>query len=244
MIVPLDALISAIFSLVLIVVFFAIGIKIMMKYRISKTRSLIFMGLAWIGLSLLWWSSFLTVFVVLVNISSNGLTPELYIFFTLFFIPFTGFFYITAITDLTIEKAQRYLQLFVIIFGGFCGILCVYLIFSGNTAILITKIDPYMVRYEDMTIILLSINLAFFLLLGMFFAIQTFRSDNPEIRLKGKILIIAYGIFTVGGIMDMLPFPLLNYVERLVVTISAIVFYWGFTLPEWIKKLFLKPSKE
>ncbi len=242
--VPLEEIISGIFSLILIIVFITIGIKIILKYKIGKKRALIFMGLAWIGLSQLWWSSFLNVFFVLANISSTGLTPVQYVIFSVAFIPLTGFCYVTAITDLILERAQHYLQAVAIIFGGFFEILFLYSIISGNTSMFLTKKGAYYVRNSSLSITLMVLFLAFFLLLGMIFAIQTFKSDNPEIRLKGKFLIIAYVTFSFGAVIDMLPFPLLNYIERLVAMISAVIFYSGFTMPEWIKKLFLKSIKE
>lgn len=237
----IDVIISAFFSLMLIVVFTTIGLKIIQRYRTYKMRALLFMGIAWIGLSQLWWSSFLTVLLVLLNISNEGLTPELYVLLSVSFIPFTGLFYVTAITDLTMEKYQRYLQLAVIIFGAIFEIICFYAILSNNSELFLKKNNAYDVENSILSITLLSIFLVSFLILGFLFAFETFKSSSPEIKLKGRFLILAYICFSFGAAVDMLlTNPVLDFLDRLILTISAIIFYWGFTLPKWIKTLFLK----
>ena len=62
--VPVEVLISGFFSLFLIIIFFIIGLMIALKYREFKKPALLYMGLAWIGISQLWWSSCITVFMV------------------------------------------------------------------------------------------------------------------------------------------------------------------------------------
>jgi len=65
--------------------------------------------------------------------------------------------------------------------------------------------------------------------------------------LKGKFIILAMLFFAIGTGLDGLKpilFPdyigLVLVINRLILISSAITFYIGFTLPNWVKKLFLK----
>jgi hypothetical protein len=66
--------------------------------------------------------------------------------------------------------------------------------------------------------------------------------DNPETRLKGKLLLVAFPSFAVGALLDsMIPTsPLTLIILRSILILSAIMFYTAFMLPNWIKKLFIK----
>ena len=78
---------------------------------------------------------------------------------------------------------------------------------------------------------------------GVIFAWKSLKSDNPEISLKGKFLLIAFISFTIGAILDALPIlPISGVIARFILISSAIEYYIGFMLPDRIKKLFLKDT--
>jgi hypothetical protein len=77
---------------------------------------------------------------------------------------------------------------------------------------------------------------------GFLFTKVTLNSEKPEIRLKGKFLLIAFVSFLVGIFLEVLiPItPLTVVIIRLILVSSSIEFYFGYILPSWVKKVFLK----
>ena len=78
-------------------------------------------------------------------------------------------------------------------------------------------------------------------MVGILIAINSIKSDTPEIKLRGKFLMAAFISWTFGAIADAtLP---LNFVTlpiiRIILITSAIEFYIGFVLPDWVKKRLL-----
>ena len=89
------------------------------------------------------------------------------------------------------------------------------------------------------------------LVTGVIFAQKSVKSDDREIRLKGKLLRAAFITFSVAAVLDSMlgtifedpSDPLLAIfvvVVRILLIFSAIEFYGGFLLPRWMKEIFLK----
>ncbi|TXT59199.1 MAG: conserved membrane protein of unknown function [Promethearchaeota archaeon] len=77
---------------------------------------------------------------------------------------------------------------------------------------------------------------------GILFARESLRSENPDLRLKGKFLIAAFLSYTIGAILDSaVPLNLISLtVARVILISSAIEWYFGFILPERVKNLVIK----
>ena len=77
---------------------------------------------------------------------------------------------------------------------------------------------------------------------GFLFTRESLKSEDLEIRLKGKLIFIAFILFTIGSGLDT-SIPL-NFVTLPIIRgfeiASAIVFYFGFFLPKWFKKFIKK----
>ena len=97
-------------------------------------------------------------------------------------------------------------------------------------------LSPIIKGQKDLFIILST------LVLGILIALNSIKAEEPEIKLRGKFLLIAFISWTVGAIFDAsvpLTFVTLPIVRILLIS-SAIEFYIGFVLPDWIKTRFLK----
>jgi len=96
--------------------------------------------------------------------------------------------------------------------------------------------------YND--VILLG-SLVFVLISGLLFAAQAYNSIEKRIKIKGRILLIAFLLFTVGALLDSL-FTysdfLINVTSRVILLISSILFYIGFILPQWVENLLLSSA--
>jgi len=82
------------------------------------------------------------------------------------------------------------------------------------------------------------------LITGFLFGHESLKSDNPELKLKGKLLIIAFVSWAVGAILDAaLPLNIITLtIARLILIFSAVTFYCGFILPDFTKRIFLKET--
>ncbi len=233
--------INATISIFLIVTFIFIGLIMFYKYIKFKNKALLYMGLTWIGLSQSWLGSAITVFLVVLNPASNGLSPEAYIILSTCLIPLTTPLYVFAMTDMVMKKYKTILRVITIVYSAFYEILMFTLIFTANIHLMIIKTSPAEIQITLLTIILLLYFMIIFLVLGFVFCYQSLKVDDQEIRLKGKILLFSYILFLVGNLLEQIQIIAL---QRILLIISAIGFYIGYNLPSWIKRLFLKNKME
>ena len=77
--------------------------------------------------------------------------------------------------------------------------------------------------------------------MGVLIAINSIKSDTPEIKLRGKFLLAAFISWSFGAIADAtIPLTVITLpIIRIILITSAIEFYIGFVLPDWIKKRLL-----
>lgn len=94
------------------------------------------------------------------------------------------------------------------------------------------------------------------LITGLQFAAKSIRSDDKDVRLKGKLLRGAFIAFTIAVLLEKSARSLLLgvvfhnpndpiltimlAVVRVLLVLSAFAFYGGFLLPRWIKDIFQK----
>jgi hypothetical protein len=113
--------------------------------------------------------------------------------------------------------------------------------------------DPYLIGTQQSVFVVewaiwiqfyLLFSIVLLLVTGFLFARASLKSAEPEIKLKGKFLILAFVTFAIGTVIDVIaadsPTELTILLARIFVIISSISFYIGFTLPKFIKELFIK----
>lgn len=139
-------------------------------------------------------------------------------------------------TELKYESIKTHLRLIVIFIGITFYLMFFYYLFTDSSQIGELK-TPVDVEYELFIILFFIIYIIFVLVIGIGFAVESLKSDNPEIKLKGKFLLIAFILFVIGaGLDSIITYP----ITRLILVASSIFFYFGFMLPRWIKELFIK----
>jgi len=74
------------------------------------------------------------------------------------------------------------------------------------------------------------------------FARVSIKSHNPEVSLKGKLILAAFISFTVAAVIETFGHldPLTVVITRSILISSSIEFYLGFILPRRIRNFFLK----
>lgn len=226
-------------SLIFVILSFLIGIKILLKYFEFKKRVFYLVGLSWIGLSNPWYPDAINfISIIVFDIS---LPREAAFIIGYGFLPVFVMLWLTAFTDFLYKKRQKLILLpFLIIYTIFEG-LFYYLLFT-NIEQLGTFITPFQIRWSIFMELFLLSFIVTAMITGIIFAWASIKSKNPEVSLKGKFILIAFISFTAGAIIEALFHldPVLVVITRSILISSAIEFYFGFILPNWIKKYFVK----
>jgi hypothetical protein len=104
-----------------------------------------------------------------------------------------------------------------------------------------TFINPFIVQFTLFARLYFIACLFGVLIPGIIFAVKSMRSENPEIKLKGKLLLLAFISFTIGVILtSSVPEMTIKVIARIILVTSSIEFYMGYLLPNWVKKIILK----
>ncbi|MBD3196526.1 MAG: hypothetical protein GF317_15810, partial [Candidatus Lokiarchaeota archaeon] len=227
-------IVNGIFSLIFVVISLYVGLRIIAKYLRIKSTTLLFMGLTWIGITSPWWGS--SISFIFGVFTGQGLSLQIYLFITLTPLPIFFTFYLIAITDLLWRDKQSLILLIYATFGLIFDVFYILFIFIAPEGIgsLEMMID---IRFKSFTVLYLILIIFSFLIFGVLFGKASLKSENPDISLQGKMLIIAFISFSIGSILD--SSLTLNFVTlpitRLILISSALEFYSGFILPDWLK---------
>ena len=223
------------FSLIFVIISIIIGVKILIKYFEYKSNQFLLVGLTWIGLSTPWWPD--SINLILVLTTNSILSIEANFIIGTSTMPFFLLVWLKAFTDFAYKEKQKYILIIFLIIGIIFEIIFFYFLFTQPNLIG-TFETPFQVVYGIYIEIFLVIFLLVIGITGILFGKQSLRSENPEIKLKGKFLIIAFILFTIGAFLDSIV-PELFIIARIVLDISALSFYFGFMLPDWLKEKLL-----
>ena len=134
-----------------------------------------------------------------------------------------------------LSRYKTFIIIYQVIVFFFEAIMFYYYI--TDISVIAVFVNPVDIALGLITIVYLLLILGLVLLSGIVFAIELLRSKSPETKLKGKFLLIAFVLFVIGAFLEtFISFPPI----RLLLALSAIMFYIGFIMPEIIKKRFLK----
>ncbi|MHA1440212.1 MAG: hypothetical protein ACTSPD_21905, partial [Promethearchaeota archaeon] len=237
---PLDYLEIANGVLILILNFISlsVGIKIFSKYFTLKQRAFFFVGLAWIFISCPWYPGGISFIMLL--ISGKYLDAKVYMIIGNIFIPIALICWIIAFTDLLNKSKQKLIILAFIVYGIIFYAIFFYLL--SKDPLLIGEVKGIDVKYNIFIVIYSLSVLLIVIITGILFTRESLKSENPEIRLKGKFLLLAFILFVIGASLDaLLTLNIITLILFRVLEISsAIAFYFGFILPEKVKNFLIK----
>ncbi|MHA1489271.1 MAG: hypothetical protein ACTSRI_06415 [Promethearchaeota archaeon] len=222
------------FSFVFVLISVIVGSVIILKYFETKRKDFVLVGLTWIGLSTPWLAD--SINLILGLLSSDFLSKEVNFIIGNTLLPVFVLCWIKASTNLVLKEKQKLLLVIFLIIGVVFEILFFYLLFNDIDQIGVFS-TPFQIVYGLFVEIFLIFFIAIFLIMGLLFSRETLKSDKPETRFKGKVLILAFISFAVGAFLDS-QIPEVFMIARIVLITSAIEFYVGFMLPNWVKKLF------
>jgi len=234
-----EEFIQGFMSLILLVIFTISGFLILIKYFKYKHKALLLIGIALLGLACPWYpSGFNFTYVI---ITGQSFSDELYFFLGNFFIPFISVIYIWGITELIYQDKQKVLVIIYAIIGAAFEILFLYFLFA-DLSVIGYRSGVFSTEHTSFVLIyLLFLNFSV-VIFGFLFARESLKSDDPEIKLKGKLLLLAFISFLIGVLFDagIDLGPIFLVLIRILLMSSAVEFYLGFLLPDWFKRLILK----
>jgi hypothetical protein len=236
-------LLNGSFSVIFVIISTIVGIRTVLKYFESKNRTLLWVGFSWILIVAPWWPSSLSFIVAL--FTGQGLTLSTYLLIGNIPAPLFVLFLVGAFTEVYFHEKQKIILLILVVIGILVEIYIIYYVLISNMPSELGTLQGIVdiefrgfLRYYLLSVIVLV------LILGCAIAYNSIKSDAPEIKLRGKFLLVAFISWTIGAICDaVVPLTFITLpIIRILLISSAIEFYCGFVLPGFIRKAFLKES--
>ena len=230
--------INGLFSLVFVIINTIIGLRIAYTHRKLKRPIFLYMGFAWVGMGAPWWSS--SVSFLFAVFTGNGLPFLPYVLIFLPFSPFIVILFAMALCELKYPRRKKIVLIIFVIIGIFIEIYLFYKVFT-NPSELGTLHGIVDAEYKGVIRYWLIFDVIVIIIIGLLIAHDSLVSDNPEVKLKGKFLLVAFILWAIGAIVDgflEVTVPVLIFTRILLIS-SAIMFYFGFIPPDFIKHLFL-----
>ncbi|UCD01965.1 MAG: hypothetical protein JSV23_02795 [Promethearchaeota archaeon] len=239
------------FSLIFVIISLIIGMRILSKYFEFKNRLYILVGISWIGVANPWMPDSISFLMNL--IVGESLDPGLYFIIGNCFLPIALLTWFIAFTDMIYRKAQKKVIIITIILSIIFEIEFFTLFFIDIN--LIGNINPlsrpFTANFGLFITIYLLVVIVAMVVTGVIFAQKSIKLEDPEVRLKGKLLRAAFITFAVAAVLDSMlgtifedpTDPLLSVMVvavRILLIFSALEFYGGFLLPRWMKEIFMK----
>ena len=239
---------QGLFSLLFVIISLVLGFTILTKYFKYKSNLYILVGLSWIGVANPWFPDSISFLMNL--IIQQSLPVELYFIIGNAFIPLALLCWLVAYTHMISKKGKSTILSLTIIISIAFEIVFFYLLITNIDLIgTINPARPFTVDFGIFITIYLLIVIVIMFVTGIKFAQKSVKSDEKDIRLKGKLLRAAFITFTIAAILDSLlgaifedpTDPILSIMvvaTRILLIFSAFEFYGGFILPRWMHALF------
>jgi len=228
---------NGLLSIAIITTYFVVGLNIAQRYFQYKQKEFLYFGICWSGIICPWFPSSISFLMFI----STGITLplEIYLIIGNTLIPILLHIWIIAVSRLILPNWR--LKLIIInIITGILFELVFYILLIYDSTLLGELKTPVDVIYSPILMIYIFYVLILIISTVSLLAHYTMKSNDSELKLKGKLIIIGTFSWICGAIMDS-AFPL-NFItlplSRIILIWGAIAFYWGLIMPEWIKSLF------
>ncbi len=188
-----------------------------------------------------WYSAGLGYIYLL--ITDRHLDYRFYVLLGTIFIPIAILAWLTIYMTVLFPNKKNYILISYAIFSIFFYIyliLFLYIIPGAPIESMVgIKRNPIDIEYRGFVFIYLGLMIATSVLTGIHFSIISLRSDSIQVKWKGRFLLSAFISFGIGAIADGLLYLsiLFLFIFRVILLISASLFYIGFIMPKWMKKI-------
>ena len=218
---------SGISCLIFVLLSIFVGIRICFNYFKSKDFNFILVGISWIFMTEPWMA--ISTSFLLYIFTGNGLTLELYLIFGYFFLPFGMVCWIIAISNFLWKDKQRTIIIIISMLEAL--VIAFFLYFLIADISMIGELSgPVDLRYGFFLLVFVITHMIIILITGTFFALEPLKSENPELKLKGKVLFVAIYSYLIGAVVSLFsPYSIaILIMGRIIIVSSAIEFYIAF----------------
>ncbi len=228
-------------SLIYITISIIVALKITSKYFEYKIKTMLYVGVSWIGLAMPWVTD--AINTILILSMNTVLNPYAKVIIELAFLPYFLTTWLAGFTELMYKKKQKQVVFLCIAFGIIFDITLIVLMFT-NFSLIATMSSAVAVDYSIYIILYLVCFMLIFLMTGIKFGLETAKSDKSDIKLKGKFILAAFVSFTIGAFVDIVsPIHIVwILISRGMLISSSIEYYFGFILPEKFKQYVSKDA--
>ncbi len=239
------AQISGLTALIAVLISFLLGFIVLIKYFKTKQILIFNFFLCIIFTSSPWYPSGLGYLYWI--ITGEFLSYQIYVLIGTVGIPIAILAWLNVYLS-TIKPKKK--KLVLILYGIFSIIFELYLFYflllapgapvDSLLGIIIDPTNPMDIDYKGFVLIFLALSILTACITGFHFAAKSMKKEEPlEVRWKGRFLLIAFLFFGISAIFDALieMDSLLLIIIRIILALAMFLFYLGFILPKWIKKI-------
>lgn len=230
------------FSLVFVIISVFIGLRLISKYFKYQEKSFIGVGLTWIFLSTSWWWP---AFNFILNFFMCSLNYTSYLILANGFIAPALISWLYSFTTLAYENWTKKVLSFSLVITIPYEIILLILIFIKPSYVG-KELKLNVISRTPLTLSVAIIAILIALVTGLIFSQNAMKSQDKEIKWKGRFLVIAFVFFTVGAGLDSISWTNLFMIIliRLVLIISAITYYLAFFLPTPIANILIRTKEQ
>jgi hypothetical protein len=228
---PVD-IINGICAIATFLIYFFTALSILFKHIKYKEKKFIYMSLALFFLGFRWLG--LSVSFISVLLTGDRLPFEAQVIITNGF-PLALLFWLLVFTELFYRHKQKVIIILWAIFISIMEIL-LFVFLVIDTSILGSESGSFHTRWGPFIMVRMLVNIFVFLVTALKFYHEAIKTDNPEIKLKTRLLLGGIILLIAGGLLYTITG--LIVISLILLLFSVIGFYGGLVFPEWIKKLF------
>lgn len=234
----LEFFVDGIFNLIYVSITIFICLYIISRYLKYKQRTLLYVGITWLGLVF----AYIPIALSFLYYVITGQPLNQVVFMSAYGVVALGqVAWLLAMKDMNVIKNK----IIIIILGLVLIVLLVIyytlLMIDPDLIGVFKGVYHMRVLFTSFARIYILVVLFALIIPGLLLCYQCLKSEEPEIKLKGKILLIGFISFFIGVLMtSMIDISIVKVVARIILSTSSFEFYCGFILPDWVKNKFLK----
>lgn len=212
--------------------FMTTGLRIGVNYRKEKLRVFILWGLTWILLVTIYYPIVMSFWGIV--FFGQGLPLFGYLFICSL-APIGIVIAVWAWSDLIIKKYQKQLVGATFIDSAIFVFIFMYNTFNNPTSLGAIQ-GLVSLRYGFIVLLYLFLHTILGTVMGFILNQQSRDATEPEVRLKGDLIWIAFLLFFSGANIDgFLPLSIITVcVSRIALTLGSIIFFLGFFPPKFV----------
>jgi hypothetical protein len=189
----------------------------------------------WIGISTPWMHGAIAFILIFINITLD-VTIRFIIGYV--FIPIITVLWLITFTEFMYREKRKIIVGIYSIIALITEVLFFYFLYTDPENMIGYFVRTFSAVYRPYYRFTILFYLASALVTFLLFARESIKSEDPELKLKGIFLVIAFLTYAACAVFDsfFLFQPVIVVIIRLLLVSSAIEFYFGWILPEPLKK--------